>query len=215
MEILYFFDVLCGWCYGFSPVIKTFEEKHKDKIRFHVFSGGMMTGDRMGPLDQVAPYVKAGAYKDVEQRTGVKFGEQFKTEVMEPGTAIFSSLEPAIVLGTFKSFESGFDIPFASAMQHAVYYDGVLPTKMEDFIPYAEPFGIDLQEFKYRLSQPAYHDKAYDDFKICQQFGIQGFPTTVLVYGDKYYMLSHGYVDLNSLETRMESIIAAADANAK
>ena len=209
MEVLYFFDVLCGWCYGFSPVIKEFEARHKSDMRFRVFSGGMMTGDRMGPLDQVAPYVKAGAYKDVEQRTGVEFGEKFKTDIMEPGTEIFSSLEPAIVLSTFKSFESGYDIPFASAMQKAVYYDGVPPTNMEAFIPYAEPFGVDLQEFKLRLKQVAYHDQAFNDFKICQQFGIQGFPTTVLLHEDKYYMLAHGYTDIDTLESRMKSILEA------
>lgn len=206
-EILYFYDALCGWCYGFSPVIRQMEEKYGSTIRFRVFSGGMMMGDRMGPINEVAPYIKNGAYRDVEKRTGIRFGEKFLNEVLEPGTAVLSSLEPAIALAVFKSFESGKDIAYASALQKAIYYDGVKPTDLEAFIPYAAELGIDEKEFRIRLNDPAYHDRAYDDFRTCQRFGIQGFPTTVLLHEDKYYLLGHGYTDLETLEQRMEEII--------
>lgn len=208
-EILYFYDALCGWCYGFSPVISAFSEKYQDQIRFRVFSGGMMMGERSGPINTVAPYIK-NRYQDVEERSGVKFGEAFINERLNPGTAVLSSLEPAIAMAVFKSFESGKEIRFAAALQKAIYYDGILSTDLKAMIPYAVELGIDEQEFRIRLNDPIYHDRAYDDFRTCQRFGIQGFPSTVLLHEDKYYLLGHGYTDFESLETRMNQILAEA-----
>lgn len=206
-EILYFYDALCGWCYGFSPVINALNEKYGKEIKFRVFAGGMMMGDRRGPINDVAPYIKGGAYKDVEERSGVKFGDKFLNEVLEPGTAVLSSLEPAIALAVFKSFESDKDIHYASALHRAIYYDGVLSTDLNAFVPYAVELGIDEQEFRIRLNDPVYHDRAFDDIRTTQKFGIQGFPSTVLLHEDKYYLIGHGYSDMETVEARMQQIL--------
>ncbi len=176
-------------------------------MRFRVFSGGMMMGDRMGPINTVAPYIKEGAYKTVEQRTGVRFGKKFLEEILEPGTEVLSSLEPAIALSVFKSFENGLDIAYAAALQRAIYYDGIPSTLLEGFVPYAAELGIDEQEFRIRLNDPVYHDRAYDDFRTVQRFGIQGFPTTVLLQDDQYYLLGHGYTEPEELESRLNVIL--------
>ena len=73
-SIIYVYDALCGWCYGFSPVIKQVFEKYQAQFDFEVISGGMILGERQGPIGEVAAYIK-GAYKTVEDTTGVKFGE--------------------------------------------------------------------------------------------------------------------------------------------
>lgn len=208
-EILYFYDALCGWCYGFSPVIKQLDEKYGKDIRFRVFSGGMMMGERSGPLNSVAPYIKT-AYTDVEERSGVKFGKKFIEEILNPGTAVLSSLEPAIAMAVFKSFESGKDVQFAAALQRAIYFDGILSTDLKAMIPYAVELGIDEQEFRIRLNDPLHHDRAFDDFRTCQRFGIQGFPSTVLLHEDKYYLLGHGFTDFETLESRMQQVLAEA-----
>lgn len=207
-EILYFYDALCGWCYGFSPVINALNDKYGEEIKFRVFAGGMMMGDRSGSINDVAPYIKGGAYKNVEERSGVKFGEKFINEILEPGTAILSSLEPAIALAVFKSFETNKDIHYASALQKAIYFDGVLSTDLKAFVPYAVELGIDEQEFRIRLNDPVYHDRAFDDIRATQKFGIQGFPSTVLLHEDKYYLLGHGFSELETIESRMQQILS-------
>lgn len=206
-EILYFYDALCGWCYGFSPVINSLHAQYGDHIRFRVFSGGMMMGERCGSINEVAPFIKGDALKELEVRTGIKFGKKFLEEVLEPGTAVLSSLEPAIAMSVFKSFETGKDVAFAAALQKAIYFDGVLSTDLNGFIPYALALGIDEQEFKIRMNDPLYHDMAFDDFRTCQRFGIQGFPSTVLLHEDKYYLLAHGYTDYDSINARLKEYL--------
>ena len=166
-----------------------------------------MMGDRMGPWNEVAPYVKEGAWKTVENRTGVLFGPKFLEEVLEPGTSIASSLEPAIALSVFKSFETGKDVFYAAALQRAIYQDGVESTNLQGFIPYAEELGVDPVEFQIRLKDPSNHDKAFDDFRTAQRFGIHGFPSTVLLHEDQYYLIGRGYSDLETMKARIEEVI--------
>ena len=102
--LLYVYDPLCGWCYGFSPVMQRLHETFHEQIQFEVLSGGMVLGDRAGPIGQVAPYI-SWAYKHVEERCGVKFGADFLEGVLKPGTAIFSSEKPCTALTVFKSYQ--------------------------------------------------------------------------------------------------------------
>lgn len=34
MILFYCYDAYCGWCYGFSPVIKEIEEEFKEKAQY-------------------------------------------------------------------------------------------------------------------------------------------------------------------------------------
>ena len=70
MKLIYYFDALCGWCYGFSPVMSKVQEKYSGKLDIEVVSGGLFLGKRAGGVNEVAPHIKAGAYKSVERRTG-------------------------------------------------------------------------------------------------------------------------------------------------
>jgi len=208
ITILYFYDPLCGWCYGFSEVIKQFWLKHKDNWHFEVFSGGMVTGERIGPLANIAPYLR-NAYKTVEERTGVLFGKAYLDELFGEASMLMSSIEPGIVLSIFKSFETGNDIAFASAIQKAIYYNGVAPTKMEAFAPYAAQHGVAEEDFLSRLKKPAYHDAVLKDFELSKRYGVQGFPTLLMKSNTENHLLAHGYVDLETLESRVNEIVAS------
>ncbi len=34
MDLVYVYDALCGWCYGFAPVIKAFAERYAEEVWF-------------------------------------------------------------------------------------------------------------------------------------------------------------------------------------
>jgi len=40
VKLIYYFDALCGWCFGFSPVISQLEKEFEDRLNFEVISGG-------------------------------------------------------------------------------------------------------------------------------------------------------------------------------
>lgn len=210
MTLFYIYDALCGWCYGFSPIMKEFYETHKDQVSFEVISGGMITADRIGPIGDVAGYIRQ-AYRDVEERTGVKFGSQFLEGTMEKGSAIFSSVPPAKALTAFRHFQPEDQVLFAHRLQHAIYFEGMEPEDLQGYANLAEEFGLHKRDYIRRLNA---EDNAYatrEEFMFTQQLGVEGFPMVVLKNAqNQYYLVSRGYVDLDILEKQFEMAHKAA-----
>ena len=206
-SIIYVYDALCGWCYGFSPVIKKVFEKYQTQFNFEVISGGMILGEREGPIGEVAAYIK-DAYKTVENTTGVKFGEIFVNEVLEDGKLYFSSEKPSIALSVFKTIYPQKAIPFAHDLQSAIYYDGLDLSKDESYIVLAEKYQINGHEFIEKLNAEEFKQAAYYDFALAKQLQVTGYPAVLIKTGESnFYMIAKGYTDLESIELRIQNVL--------
>jgi putative protein-disulfide isomerase len=201
MKLLYVYDALCGWCYGFSPVIEQFAHAHKDEIVVEVISGGMVIGDRIGPIGEVAPYI-AWAYKDVERATGVVFGKHFLDVTLKNGTATFSSVPPAVAMSVFKELLPEKQLAFAARLQKAVYYDGIEPENTPIYGQLAAEFGLDSAQFAAKMMEPKYLALAEKDFALTQELQVSGFPTVFLTVGGNAVKIASGAVGLGELEKR-------------
>jgi len=118
MTLHYFFDPLCGWCYGFAPTIEKFLDHHKHEMDIEVISGGMVKGESIKPIGDMAPYLKE-AYKRVENTTGVVFGQPFLKN-LDDGTMFYSSVPPSIALAVFKSYGTAHDLSFSHDLHKAL-----------------------------------------------------------------------------------------------
>ena len=205
MKIVYVYDALCGWCYGFSPVMEQFYRKHRDAVSFEVVSGGMITGSRIGPIGEVAPYIR-WAYKEVETRTGVTFGKAFLENVLEEGRTVFSSIPPAVALSVFKSYQADKAVLFAGKLQQAIYYDGLAPEDTAAYASLAEAFGIDGTTFVAQMDELTFQAQAQEDFHRAQQLGVSGFPTAFAEAEGTYYRLANGYTLLADLQSRFTTL---------
>lgn len=203
--IYYVYDALCGWCYGFSPVITEFYEKHKDEFNFQVLSGGMVTGSRIGPVSQVAGYI-SDAYQQVEELTGVEFGEAFLEELL-PTNEIFTSEPAAMAMALVRDQKPALQIPFATRLQKAIYYEGMPPADWMTYGQCAAEFGFDAEEFAEKMQHPKLKELVAEEFNVVQHWGIQGFPTMVLQEGEKAYALARGYTKLEDLEAVLEKVV--------
>lgn len=199
MQILYFHDALCGWCYGFSPVMKSFAAQHAAEVDIEVIAGGMITGPRIGPIGEVAGYIKQ-AHKDVERRTGVQFGPGFLDGTLEEGTTIFTSVPPAIALAAVKRIAPDKQLAFADAIQTAIYHTGIDPADASAYRKLAEAEGIDGDAFARTFTESSTRKAAEADFELSRRYGVTGFPTVVVLSGDKAAVIARGYVNGAGLE---------------
>lgn len=204
MLLHYFYDPLCSWCYGFSPVIKAFQEKYKSQMDFEIISGGMVKGESEKPIGDMSDFIR-DAHQRIETTSGVEFGPGFKRRLDE-GTTVFSSVPGAVALSVFKSFDEEQAISYASDIQYAIYHDGIDPNDQAEYAKLAEAYGISTEEFLSRMQKDEFRKDAYDDFSVAQQFGVKGYPTTVLFAKNEYFLLSRGYTNLETLEKTLESV---------
>ena len=199
MKIYYVYDALCGWCYGFSPVMTAFADKHQKEVKVEVITGGMVTGDRIGPIGEVAGYI-GEAYKQVENYTGVKFGQPFLKGVLQEGSATFTSIPSSIALMIFKEQAPQDQVAFAAQLLKAVYYDGMKPEDSAAYGKLAADFGLDSTNFTAKMSEPKYLKAARKEFALANSMGVNGFPTLILEYNDERVVMARGYTPINQLE---------------
>lgn len=206
VKIIYVYDALCGWCYGFSPVLKQCYEKHKNDFEFEVLSGGMMLGDRIGSINDVAPYIKT-AYHTVENTTGVKFGEAY-LRVLEDGSMILNSELPSIALSIFKQYFPKESVLFAHEIQNALYFDGRDPNKFDTFRHIAVNHGIAPDEFEAKMKTESAKEAAYYDFALAKQLRVESFPSVLIQTSETgFYLIAKGYTDFETLEFRINNVL--------
>src|SRR6516164_6627574 len=56
--LIYCYDAYCGWCYGFSPVIRRIVGEFRGRLPVEVLSGGMIIGERPLSIKQSAGYIR-------------------------------------------------------------------------------------------------------------------------------------------------------------
>lgn len=206
IKIIYVYDALCGWCYGFSPVLKECYEKHKNEFEFEVLSGGMMIGDRVGSINDIAPYIKS-AYHTVENTTGVKFGEAY-LRVLEDGSMVLNSEMPSIALSLFKQYFPDQSVLFAHEIQNALYFDGRDPNEIETYRYIAVNHGIDPDEFEVKMKMESSKEAAYYDFALAKQLRVESFPAVLIQSSETgFYLIAKGYTDSATLELRIENVL--------
>jgi putative protein-disulfide isomerase len=206
--IYYCYDAYCGWCYGFSKVMTQIATEYKDVFDFEVLSGGMIFEEKPRHISAIAPFIQK-AYKNVEELTGIKFGEDFLWHIFHADESDWypESTMPAIALCIFKEYFPEKAVFMASDLQFALNYEGRDLTDKEAYRHLVQKYGIPEEEFYTKLQSEEYKEKAYYEFALVKQLQVTGFPCVLMQVSDsKFYLLAQGYTDHETLKQRIENV---------
>lgn len=207
--LIYCYDAYCGWCYGFSSVLKKLHETYHSAVDTEVLSGGMIIKERPFPISGVAEFI-AGAYKNVESITGVRFGADYLWHVFNPGLSdwFLSSEKPAIAMCVFKEYHPDRTFEFAADLQYAMMYEGRDLTDNEAYRHLLEKYKIPATDFYESLGSVEYRKMAYDEFEMVKKLQVSGFPALLLQTADaKFYQIANGYTDFETISSRLDNIL--------
>ena len=216
MTIIYCYDAYCGWCYGFSSVMKRIAEEYRDALTFEVLSGGMILPEEPRHISVMSSYIQK-AYKTVEEYSGVKFGEDYLWHIFNPDKSdwYLHSEKPAIALCIFKEYYPDKQVQFASDIQYANLYEGRDLTDDEAYRHLLEKYNIPAEDFYRHLHSEEYKEKAYYEFALVKQLQVSGFPTVLLQASEsKFYLLARGFTPYDMLKQRIDSVLADKDLSA-
>jgi putative protein-disulfide isomerase len=207
--LIYCYDAYCGWCYGFSPVLKKIEEKFKGQFDIEVLSGGMMIEENAAPIEKIAPFIQT-AYTRVEDLTGIKFGEDFLWHINHPEQSdwVMNSEKPAIALCIFKEYYPEQQLAFASDMQYALNYEGRDLDDDEAYKHLLEKYGINPEAFYTKLHSEEYKEQAYYEFALCKQLNVTAFPAVLMQLSEtKFHLVARGFTPYEAMEERIEKVL--------
>ena len=204
-KVIYFFDPLCITCYSFETVISRLVKKFSSDFYFDILSGGMVTGNRVGPLSQKTDYLKK-KIAAIENTTGVKFGDAYKN-VLEEGTMVSDSEPPSIAFNVFKSFRPDLRFQLAHGIQNLHFWGGKDLNLMKTYFDICDLFEINKFGFMDRFQDPAYKQLTLSTFQQVKDWGIIHFPTISYEKEGQLKLITEGYEPYEKLEKAFLSAI--------
>ena len=207
--LFYCYDAYCGWCYGFSDVIKQLDAEYSKYVPIEVLSGGMILPEKPVHIGVTASFIE-GAYKTVEEYTGVEFGQDYLWPIKNPDNSDWypNSEKPAIAMCILNEYYPEKQVAFAADLQYALHYEGRDLTDNESYRHLIDKYGIQPEAFYSKLTSEEYKERAYYEFQLCKQLQVKGYPCLLLQTGEsKFYMVSSGYANFETVNTRLINIL--------
>lgn len=204
-KVLYIYDPMCGWCYGFSNVIDLIKTKYSTYFNFEIYSGGMIIGNSVKPAYEMSSYI-LNAYKRVEYMTGVKFGEKY-LDIFKEGSYILNSETACIALTAIKEIKPELAFEFAKEIQYAHFFEGQSLNAFITFENIANKLGVNLIDFNNIWTNKFVSNKTYEEFDFVKKLGVQGFPALLLFSKGQYYSIASGFTTFNQLDNIFQSIL--------
>ncbi len=208
--LIYCYDAYCGWCYGFSPAIKKIAEEYKEKLDYEVLSGGMILPEKPVHIKISSTYI-LNEYKNVEELTGIKFGEDYLWHIKNPDDSDWHphSEKPAIAMCIFKEIYPDRVIEFATDLQYALHYEGRDLTDDEAYRHLLEKYSINEEMFYTKLHSDEYKEMAYYEFSLMKQLQVDGYPAVFIQTAElKFHLVARGYTDYETLKERIDKVLA-------
>jgi len=208
--LFYCYDAYCGWCYGFSPVMKQIAAEHPS-LQIEVLSGGMILPETPVHISATAGYIQK-AYKTVEEYSGVLFGEDYLWHINNPDLSDWypNSEKPAIALCIFKEMYPDRQVAFAADLQEALHKEGRDLTDDEAYRHLLEKYSIQPEQFYEKLKSDTYKEQAYYEFAMVKQLQVTGYPCVLLqIEETKFHLLARGYTPYKDLSERLQTVLAS------
>ena len=206
--IIYCYDAYCSWCYGFSAVISKIEHEYRSRIDFEVLSGGMILPATPKHISVIAEHMKK-IDKEVELLTGISFGNDYTWHLNNPESSDWypNSEKPAIAMCVFKSFYPMLAVQFAADLQYALHFEGRDLCDDEAYRHLLEKYNIPPPLFYQKLHSEEFKGQAYEEFALCKQLGVKGFPAVFIqITENKIHVLAEGFTNYDTIKSRVEAV---------
>jgi len=203
--LYYIMDPMCSWCWGFRPIMEALERQLPGDVHLRYVMGGLAPDSDEPMPEQTREYIRQ-AWRTVAARTGAHFNFAF-WEQCEPRRSTWPACRAVIAAATQDPAKRR---PMVHAIQEAYYLEARNPADRQTLVDIAGKLGLDAERFAADLDSAAVNEALHADLLIARRFGIQGFPSLVLEDGERAFLVSQGYMELNAVIGRLRNALAAA-----
>lgn len=205
IELIYVYDPLCGWCYGFHPVMEKLAKRFEGELKIRVIPGGLAIGENVQTIGDGYNYIPK-ASKQVENVTGASFGQNFYL-LAEEGSYLYNSEPSCIAQTTINRIAPELGLKFAGMMQNAFFEHGKSLNEWETFKEIFTDLDIEAEDAKSVFNDPNTKSETYEQFEWCKAHDADAFPALVLQIGDETGLMSRGYRPFDTLESHLHHLL--------
>lgn len=139
MRLIYGFDALCGWCFGFVPAMRAVQQAFPD-LPIDLAMPGLVTGARIGPYAEMEGYIRS-AVPRLQAVTGRAPSQAFFDLITRDGVQ-GDSRPPIAAIAQVAAHAPGAALGFAHAVIEAHFLTGADLNRVETFDRLAADLGL-------------------------------------------------------------------------
>jgi len=206
VKVHYFFDPMCGWCYGATPLIEAIEKSDKFNLIFH--GGGMISRRK---LDASFKHHILENDKQIAHLTGAKFGPEYLARLTGSEEVILDSFLPLQAMQAGEAIGIK-PLTLLKSLQKAHYQEGKpleQAQTLDDIASKLKLNGLNWKAFLqtedigFKLKSALAESK-----KLMREHDVNGFPTLIMEQNGNWKKLphSHYYGKTNQWQDYLQSL---------
>lgn len=183
----YYYDPLCGWCYGAAPLTAA---AAIPGLRVVLHAGAMMSGAHRQPVSpQLRNYVMPHDQR-IHALTGQPFGDAYFNGLLLDTTAVFDSTPPTLAILAAEAL-AGRGLAMLHRIQQAHYAEGRRIADSDVLQLLAAELGLDVVAFAAECQRQAAEFDAHvgRSHRDMAANGLRGFPSLLLELDGKLQKL--------------------------
>lgn len=204
-EIIYVFDAFCGWCWGMSETIVKLEREFGDRFEFSALCGGLITGERIGPLGEFSHYIQKAAPR-VSETTGVVISDAYMQRMSNPQTLQNSLIPAAVFSAILEKNPTANTVVLSHALLSLNFQDGLDLTDLETYTPLLKSYDVEPTPFQKKYHDGGYSEQVEAQFHRARELDAESFPTLVYGQDKNYFPLVAGYQPYKNLAHALDTL---------
>ncbi|HDZ86809.1 hypothetical protein LCGC14_1005210 [marine sediment metagenome] len=193
LEIIYYTDPYCTWCWGSEPVIRHIQEVYGEQVKITYKTGGLVKDmddfydafNDISRIEQVAPH-----WAEASSKHGMPVDIKVFDEIKKD----FKSTYPANIAYKAAQMHDGeLADKFLRRMREAAAYEKQPIHKTETLKKLAAQVGLDADRFVKDFESREAKEAFMEDITDARSRGIFGFPTFLIKNSKGREMIIKGY----------------------
>jgi putative protein-disulfide isomerase len=201
VELLYFANPMCSWCWGFAPVIGRLAERHRDRARITVAFGALGRGQ-----EPMRPQDKAFVRRHWEHVTELT-GQPFDFAFFDREGFVYDTQPACRAVAAVRDQRPDLTLPYLHALQRAFYAENRDVTAAGELRRVAEAVGCDGGAFEAAFAAPQTRAAVAEEFGQTARLGVTGYPTLLALADGRARVLSLGCRPLADVEAALARVL--------
>jgi putative protein-disulfide isomerase len=199
LQLLYFANPMCSWCWGFQPVIHSVAERgHPITLAL-----GSLGADRARPMRDIDKAKVREHWQHVVELTGQSFDFGF----FERAGFVYDTEPPCRAIAIVRGRYPALALPFLGRLQERFYALGQDITNPTVLREAACEFGIDQEPFDAALRSPATAAEITAEWRQTAELGVTGYPTLLALPPGRPNVVTIGWRPAGEVLAALDGLI--------
>ena len=209
--LIYCYDPMCSWCWGFKPTWKQLNQQlapliEQGQLVIEYRAGGLAP-DSDQPMPTEMQTKLQSVWRNIQQQLGTEFNFGFWQQC-QPRRSTYPACRACLVARQFDQEEA-----MISQIQQAYYLNASNPSDLDTLTQCATNLGIQPEAFIEQMEKVQQQQLLEQEVLQARQLGLNSFPSLALIHNQRMVHLDINYQDAQVMVNQIQLAIGTLQSD--